>query len=304
MDIDDQNIDLIDDNDIWDDEDRHLDRHLYDDDIDQKQSEIILALSNGSLGLDLGKDEDKTKFLKEYKPYFTGGKRGTLIHVALENCDDDKFDHLTPLFSLLIGNYPMLLEARNELGETTLHYAIYKRLSRVTKYLCECAQSPQVAKAISSRGRLQENCVHAAIRLRLEEDATQLLISICDTDALSALDSNLNTPLHLAMKKERLKWSEGRQIIVNTELQFVPDLEHVVWLLVLKKDEVLQYRNKLDRTPYQERLHQLARSGLLELKAHDGIATMLLVYCMKYFRRDIIMRCLYQRGHGMFILSS
>jgi hypothetical protein len=178
------------------------DDDISDDDFDpgerhRKQSDLVREIASGSLGLDFEKQEDMAEFRKKYESCLTG--EGTLIHLVLDSCHDDNFDPFKPLLKFMISKYPILLETSNQLGETTLHYAIQKRLGRVTEFLCRNAPQQAAARAISCRGQLQGNCLHAAIRLRLDVDVICYLISICEADTLNDQSHDGSIPLHLAV---------------------------------------------------------------------------------------------------------
>lgn len=101
-----------------------------------------------------------------------------------------------------------------------------------------------------------------------------------------------------------------------------PNALEIVKLLVPKQNEVLWQLNANKRTPYQERIHQLRSSKLMETElakadkpaadeekrkaaalqtivAKDPIASFIRYYCMTQFTRDEIMTCLYEPGQGM-----
>jgi hypothetical protein len=183
---------------LSDDSGEYFEESEDDDDLTRMQTSLILAIRNGDVHLDRDTDEEISKFKETYSSCFIGGEYGTVIHMALQECRDSDFDVFKLFFRWSIGSYPSLLEERNREGETILHFAIQKRLSIVTEYLCICAPDEATrSKAISCRGQHMRNCVHSAIRLKL--DVSKYLVDVCNDSALTDQDNFGNTPLHLAV---------------------------------------------------------------------------------------------------------
>jgi hypothetical protein len=147
--------------------------------VSEGQTNLIEAIIAGTLDLDFEKTDDRAAFVEKYHQYFTGGLHGTLIHAALRIMNRGNFHHFKPMFCFLLEKYPVLLRARNEIGETVLHYAIDRRLDHAVEFVCRCAAPFPAAQAISSRDILEGKCLHAAVR-RLEQPVLEYLISICE----------------------------------------------------------------------------------------------------------------------------
>ncbi|GAP88740.1 putative peptidase S8 subtilisin kexin [Rosellinia necatrix] len=228
----------------------------------RRQSDLIERIISANFDLDLGDETTKTQFLADYRPCFIGGEDSTLIHMALRSCDDSvQLDRLKPLFALIVGEYPEILEVRNSMAETTLHYAIQQKLSDAAEYLCRCAPREAAAKAISCRGRSGGNCLHAAIQSHLKITATEYLISVCEPDAAVAVDDLGRTPLHYivgeAHRPSAKRATVGSDSTTAKREHRSPRSPDLVRLLVEKNDMVLRSRDAMGRTPYQQRVSRL-----------------------------------------------
>lgn len=196
------------------------------DDLTSIQASLIRDIIKGDVHLDRDTDEEVSSFKAKYSSCLIGGAHGTVIHMALEQCRDSDFDAFKPLFLWSIRSNPSLLEERNQHGETILHFAIQKRLSKATKYLCTCApDEATMSIAIGCRGQHMGNCVHSAIRLKL--NVAMFLVNVCSNSALAEQDSFGNTPLHLAVDCGRgeLKYNNA---LVATLIQRCPEAAYTL----------------------------------------------------------------------------
>ncbi|KAL6695059.1 hypothetical protein J3F84DRAFT_38023 [Trichoderma pleuroticola] len=142
------------------------------------------------------------------------GTEGTLLHMLLENVSDSSFRDLRPLMRVILDINPSSLEDKNPQGETVLHYSIQRRLSRVTKFLCE--NSTRAKQAISDRGPYLRNCLHTAISRELDNDVVLYLVDICGDVTGKEQDDEGRTPLHLAASYPNCK--NAKQIDVVKKL--------------------------------------------------------------------------------------
>ncbi|PNP50184.1 hypothetical protein THARTR1_09173 [Trichoderma harzianum] len=144
------------------------------------------------------------------------GTEGTLLHMLLENVSDSSFGDLRPLMRVILDINPSSLEDKNPQGETVLHYSIQRRLSRVTKFLCE--HSTRAKQAISDRGPYLRNCLHTAISRELDNDVVLYLVDICDDVPGKEQDDGGRTPLHLAANYPNCKNAKQIDVRIQQEL--------------------------------------------------------------------------------------
>ncbi|KAH6851065.1 peptidase S8/S53 domain-containing protein [Chaetomium sp. MPI-CAGE-AT-0009] len=249
----------------------------------REQLELVDKIINGEIHVDLEDNSARDDFLARYKHCFMGGKEGTLLHVALQNCNQDRDYRLKPLFKLVIGEYPEILQARNALGVTVLHFAIEMGLSAAAKYLCKRAPPEAAASAIGCSGREGGNCIHAAIRYGRNLDVIAYFISACGTSAARDGDDSGRTPLHYAVCLENRprRWlsstdtvsrkpREGHRPRRTREWEWnVPDDDEdssdpavtdelqIIRLLIEKNPRSLVEVDANGLTPYQARIRHL-----------------------------------------------
>jgi hypothetical protein len=205
------------------------------DDLTSKQEELIAKLRMGEVNLDSDKNDEVSKFKATYSSCLIGGEEGTVIHMVLRRWRKDRnLDAFKSFFRWSIEANPNLLFERNDQGETILHLAIQKELSSVVEDLCICAPDEETRKkAISCRGRHMGNCVHAAIRMKLE--VAMYLVDVCEYSNLEDQDEFGDTVLHLAVNCGR------RDLKYNEEL---------VAKLIERCPNAAYVRNASGETPY------------------------------------------------------
>ncbi|KAI0107776.1 hypothetical protein GGR51DRAFT_141422 [Nemania sp. FL0031] len=282
-----------------------------------RQSDLIEKIANGKFNVDLGRKEIKARFLSEYGQWFMDGEHGTLMHAALKAIYDKSalFNRFKSLFTLIIEQYPYILKVGEKLaGETALHYAIQHKLSDAVEYLCHCVTPTAAAAAISCRDEKKANCLHAAIKCRLDIRTIKYLISACKASAVLDVDDSHLTPLHYAVDDA---------YYTNREIDDGSRPLEIVRLLVEKNDAALLRLDASGRTPYLLRAYQreskiLKVVGTSEasteeqngsdttastdspddwvLVGRDPVAEFILSYSLRKFTRRDIAKCLYHPG--------
>ncbi|KHN95206.1 Peptidase S8/S53, subtilisin/kexin/sedolisin [Metarhizium album ARSEF 1941] len=171
----------------------------------RRQAKIVKSILAGHLRMELMTAGGREAFLAEHEACFAGGDYGSILHAVIREYYDtygrneDKLKRLKPLLRLVLGKYPSLLDSQNPMGETTLQFAIRKRLSQMTRLLCSCAPARAVA-ALEACGVGGRTCLHAAIHHELDLDAIHHVLSICRPALLVCADDAGDTPLHLAVR--------------------------------------------------------------------------------------------------------
>jgi hypothetical protein len=267
------------------------------------QLELVKKMLNDNIHVDLESYEARTEFFLRYRHLFMGGKEGTLLHVALQFCNHDydrRILSLHPLFKLVVNEYPDILQARNSLGFTVLHFAIEMHLVPVAKYLCELAPSKAAASAIGCSGPEGGNCLHAVIRHGRHMDVMAYFISLCEVRAVLDRDDLGRTPLHYAVCledpsaprasrakpqhgfhrhpriKPTAKSTEGVQLNdpddnENSSNSATTDRLTIIHLLIQKGSRALLEADRDGDTPYQARTRQLLKVNTMILTSQpDG----------------------------------
>lgn len=121
----------------------------------------------------------------------------TFLHMLVKDAKDEDMEKYRPLVELFIERYPELLVEKDDDDKTPLHNAIKKGRDKLVRLMCDTHRDTDAILSISSQRN--ENCLHIAIRQRVDYDLTEFLIGRAGEKTLCGQDKDGNTPLHLAV---------------------------------------------------------------------------------------------------------
>ncbi|KAH6715880.1 hypothetical protein BKA61DRAFT_334368 [Leptodontidium sp. MPI-SDFR-AT-0119] len=172
--------------------------------VGNKFKDIVRRLKEGKLDL---RDPGKLQaFVLENASYLGqktlgNGDHNTLLHLLVDDAKDKVFDIYQPLVKLLIDSYSQILSEKDSNEKTALYIAIYKKRSKLVRYICK--NYKDIASILAIPCYRSENCLHVAIRRNVAPELACALIKYANETTLQAKEDKGNTPLHLAVAYDR-----------------------------------------------------------------------------------------------------